>query len=158
MAGVLTKEQRHKNMQHMRAKDTMPEVVLRKALWHKGYRYRKNYKKLPGKPDIVLTKQHICIFVDSEFFHGKYFESGYQSNKYGSLKEQLEHSDNSEFWLNKIQRNMERDRKVDVELHGLGWSVLRFWSKDVLQKTEECILALEELIQDSGKSDLYLMD
>lgn len=87
---VLTKEQRHKNMQHIRSKNTKPEVLLRKALWRKGYRYRKNYKQLPGKPDIVFTKYRICIFVDSEFFHGKNFESGYKSNKYSSLKDQLE--------------------------------------------------------------------
>ena len=71
---ILTKEQRRKNMQHIRSRDTKPEVVLRKALWHKGYRYRKNYKDLPGKPDIVFTKQKVCVFVDSEFFHGKDFE------------------------------------------------------------------------------------
>lgn len=98
MADVLTTEQRKKNMQRIRSKDTKPEVVLRKALWHKGYRYRKNYKALPGKPDIVLTKQKICIFIDSEFFHGKDFESGYKSKKYSSLREQLEHSEHSEFW------------------------------------------------------------
>lgn len=144
MADVLTTEQRKKNMQRIRSKDTKPEVVLRKALWHKGYRYRKNYKDLPGKPDIVFTKQKVCVFVDSEFFHGKDFESGYKSRKYSSLREQLENSNHSEFWMSKIQRNMERDREVDAELHGLGWSVLRFWSKDVLRKTEDCIDAIEE--------------
>lgn len=146
MADVLTKEQSHKNMQHIRSKDTKPEVLLRKALWNKGYRYRKNYKGLPGKPDIVLIKQRICIFVDSEFFHGKGFESGYESNKYNSLREQLEHSNNAEFWLNKIQRNMQRDREVDAELHGLGWTVLRFWSKEVIKHTEECAQVVTDQI------------
>ncbi len=146
MPDVLTKEQRHRNMQHIRSKDTKPEVVLRKALWHKGYRYKKNYKDLPGKPDIVLTKQRICIFVDSEFFHGKGFESEYESKKYKSLREQLTHGNNSEFWLKKIQKNMDRDREVDAELKGLGWTVLRFWSKDAIRKTEECIQVIEEYI------------
>ena len=146
MADVLTKEQRHKNMQNIRAKDTKAEIALRKALWHKGYRYRKNYKKLPGKPDIVLTKQKICIFIDSEFFHGKGFVSGYESKKYESLKEQLENSNHSEFWLGKIQRNIERDREVDAELHGLGWHVIRFWSKEALRKSDECVRAVEEII------------
>ena len=146
MADVLTKEQRRKNMQRVKGKDTKPEIILRKALWHKGYRYRKNYKLLPGKPDIVLTKQRLCIFVDGEFFHGKGFESNYKSTKYSSLKEQLEHSNNSEFWLKKIQRNMERDREVDAELRALGWEVLRFWSKDVIKHTEECISTIEEHI------------
>ncbi len=143
---VLTREQRHKNMQNIRGKDTRPEVVLRKALWHQGYRYRKNYKQLPGRPDIVLTKQRICIFVDSEFFHGKGFETGYESNKYQSLREQLEHGNNSDFWMKKIQRNMERDREVDAELRALGWYTLRFWSKDVLKHTDECLSAVEELL------------
>lgn len=146
MADVLTKEQRHKNMQRIRGKDTKAEIVLRKALWHKGYRYRKNYKLLPGKPDIVLTKHKLCIFIDSEFFHGKGFESDYKSTKYNSLREQLESSNNSEFWLKKIQRNMERDREVDAELHGLGWNVLRFWSKEVLKNTDECVRLIEETL------------
>lgn len=146
MTDVLTKEQRHKNMQHIRSENTKPEVLLRKALWRKGYRYRKNYKQLPGKPDIVLTKYRICIFVDSEFFHGKNFESGYKSNKYSSLKDQLEHSNNAEFWLNKIQGNIERDRKIEAELHGKGWFVLRFWSKDILYWTDECVRTIDELI------------
>jgi len=72
-------------------------VVLRKALWHRGYRYRKNYEKLPGKPDIVLTKYKIAIFCDGEFFHGKDWEV--------SLKPQLERGNNSEFWVKKITRN-----------------------------------------------------
>ena len=70
MADVLTKEQRHKNMKNIHGKDTKIEVILRKALWSKGYRYRKNYKKLPGSPDIALTKYKIAIFCDGEFFHG----------------------------------------------------------------------------------------
>lgn len=154
MADVLTREQRHKNMQHIRSKDTKPEVVLRKALWKKGYRYRNNYKDLPGKPDIVLTKQHICIFVDSEFFHGKGFESGYESNKYSSLREQLENSNNSEFWLNKIQQNMERDLEIDKKLQGLGWSVVHFWSKDVIRLTEECVRTIDEIVFDIETRDM----
>ena len=90
---VLTKEQRRRNMQHIRANDTKIEVMLRKALWEKGYRYRKNYKCLPGKPDIVLTKYKIAIFCDGEFFHGKDWEV---------LKPRLEKSNNSEFWIRKI--------------------------------------------------------
>lgn len=75
MADVLTKEQRRKNMQHIKAKDTQIEIILRKALWKKGYRYRKNYNKLPGNPDIVLTKYKIAIFCDGEFFSWKGFGS-----------------------------------------------------------------------------------
>lgn len=85
---VLTPEQRRKNMQHIKSKDTAIEITLRKALWKKGYRYRKNYKKLPGKPDIVLTKYKIAIFCDSEFFHGKDWEI---------KRPKLLKSDNSEY-------------------------------------------------------------
>ena len=81
MADVLTPEQRRKNMQHIRSNDTKIEVLLRRALWEKGYRYRKNYKKLPGKPDIALTKYKIAIFCDGEFFHGK--GSGIFQYQYG---------------------------------------------------------------------------
>lgn len=88
MADVLTKEQRHKNMKNIRSKDTAIEIRLRKALWQKGYRYRKNYKELPGCPDIVLTKYKIAIFCDGEFFHGKDWEV---------LKPHLEQSNNSQF-------------------------------------------------------------
>ena len=111
MADVLTKEQRRKNMQHIRANDTKIEVRLRKALWEKGYRYRKNYKALPGKPDIALTKCKIAIFCDGEFFHRKDWEI---------LKPRLEKSNNSEFWINKISRNRQRDDEVNKKLLFMG--------------------------------------
>ena len=101
MMDVLTPEQRRKNMQHIKSKDTTIEVALRRALWKKGYRYRKNYKKLPGKPDIVLTKYKIAIFCDSEFFHGKDWKI---------KKSKLLNSKNSEYWISKIEKNMKRDR------------------------------------------------
>lgn len=94
-------------MQHIKAKDTKIEVILRKALWQRGYRYRKNYKDLPGKPDIVLTKYKIAIFCDGEFFHG---------NDWEVLKIKLENSNNSEFWISKISRNRKRDNEVNKEL------------------------------------------
>ena len=94
MLDNLTKEQRNKNMKNFCAKDTAIEVILRKALWAKGYHYGKNYKELPGKPDIVLTKYKIAIFCDGEFFHGK---------DRGVLKPRLEKGDNSEYWITKFQ-------------------------------------------------------
>lgn len=146
MADVLTKTQRRKNMQHIRSRDTKPEIVLRKALWHRGYRYRKNWKALPGSPDIVLPQYHLCIFVDSEFFHGKGFYGDYDSKKYSSLEEQLRHSSHPDFWLNKIQGNMRHDNIVDAELTGLGWQILRFWSHDVMNHTEMCLQTIEEAV------------
>lgn len=137
MADVLTKEQRHKNMKNIRSKDTAIEIRLRKALWQKGYRYRKNYKELPGCPDIVLTKYKIAIFCDGEFFHGKDWEV---------LKPHLEQSNNSQFWINKISRNIERDDEVNKKLLFLGWTVIRFWGKDIKKKTDECVKVVEEEI------------
>lgn len=134
---VLTKEQRRKNMQHIRSKNTKIEVMLRKALWKKGYRYRKNYDKLPGKPDIVLTKYKIAIFCDGEFFHGKDWEV---------LKPRLGKSNNSEFWINKITRNRERDDEINKRLLFEGWTVIRFWGEDIKKRTDECVKVVEEAI------------
>ena len=130
MPDVLTPEQRKKNMQHIRSKDTAIELKLRKALWERGYRYRKNYKDLPGKPDIVLTKYKIVIFCDGEFFHGKDWEV---------LKPKLENSNNGEFWIKKISRNIERDNEVDKELLFLGWTVIRFWGDEIKKDPNMCV-------------------
>lgn len=140
----LTKEQRHKNMKNIKSKDTSIENKLRKALWEKGYRYRKNYKNLPGKPDIVLTKYKIAIFCDGEFFHGKDWEI---------LKPRLETGDNSAYWVKKIARNIERDDEVDKQLLFLGWTVIRFWGKDIKKNVDECIKVIEECIWDKKLED-----
>ncbi len=133
----LTKEQRHKNMKNIRSKDTSIELKLRKELWRRGYRYRKNYTELPGKPDIVLTKYKIAIFCDSEFFHGKDWEV---------LKPQLEKGKNADFWIEKISKNQQHDDDINKQLQFLGWTVIRFWGKDIMKKTDECIQVIEENI------------
>ncbi|MEY8411621.1 very short patch repair endonuclease [Lachnospiraceae bacterium 62-26] len=135
----LTKAQRHKNMKHIKSSNTKIEVLLRQELWRRGYRYRKNYKGLPGKPDIVLTKYKIAIFCDSEFFHGKDWEV---------LKPRLEKGDNSQYWINKIARNRERDEEVNKKLLFMGWTVIRFWGRDIKKNTDECIKMVEEIIFD----------
>lgn len=135
----LSKEQRHKNMQNIKSKNTSIELLLRKALWHKGYRYRKNYKELPGTPDIVLTQHKIAIFCDGEFFHGKDWEV---------LRPRIESGDNSKYWLKKISRNMERDSEIDKQLLFLGWTVIRFWGKDIKKDVDGCIKVIEECIWD----------
>ena len=132
--------ERSENMRRIRSKNTKIEIALRKALWHKGYRYRKNYEALPGKPDIVLTKQKIAIFCDSEFFHGKDWEI---------LKPQLKHGKNGEFWIKKISRNRERDDEGNKQLLFLGWTVIRFWGKDIIKNTDECVKVVEEVIFDN---------
>ena len=130
----------HKIMSSVHSKDTNIEIRLRKELWHRGYRYRKNYKGLPGKPDIVLTKYKIAIFCDSEFWHGKDWEV---------LKPKLQRGNNPEFWVKKIERNIERDDEINKRLLFLGWTVIRFWGKDILHDTEECIKVIEEVIFDN---------
>lgn len=136
----LTPNQRHKNMSHIKNKDTKIECKLRKALWEKGYRYRKNYAALPGKPDIVLTKYKIAIFCDGEFFHGKDWEV---------LKPRLESSNNSEYWIKKIDRNRKRDEEINMQLLFMGWTVIRFWGKDIQKDIEGCIKVIEETIFDN---------
>ena len=127
-------------MKNIHGKDTKIEVILRKALWNKGYRYRKNYKKLPGSPDIVLTKYKIAIFCDGEFFHGKDWDT---------LKKRLEKSNNSEYWISKISRNKERDDEINKKLDFEGWTVIRFWGEDIKKHTDECVKVVEETIFDS---------
>ena len=142
----LTKEQRHKNMKNIKNKDTKIELILRKALWNKGYRYRKNYSFLPGKPDIVITKYRIAIFCDGEFFHGK---------EWSLQKKRLKNSSNGEYWINKISKNIQRDDKIDKELYALGWTVIRFWGKDILKHTDECVKYIEEVIFDLNIENNY---
>lgn len=147
----LKAEQRRKNMQRIRSKDTSIELILRKALWHHGIRYRKNYKLLPGSPDIAITKYRIAIFCDSEFFHGK---------DWNRLKMRLQNGSNSNYWIKKITRNMERDSENDKALMFREWTVLRFWGEDIKKNTEECVQAIIEAIFASKMSlntiDMYL--
>ena len=133
----LSEKQRNNAMSHIRSIDTTIEIKLRKALWKKGYRYRKNYALLPGKPDIAITKYRIAIFCDSDFFHGK---------DWVALKERLSNGKNPEYWLPKIQRNMKRDSTVDNELERLGWQVLRFWGSEINNNLEKCIGEIESAI------------
>lgn len=132
-------ERSHKNMSRIRGKDTSIEMALRKALWAKGYRFRKNCNKLPGKPDVALTRYKIAVFCDSEFFHGKDWDS---------LRTKLERGKNPDYWIKKIERNMERDKEKDAMLRAEGWTVIHFWGKDILNDTEGCIKTIEETIFD----------
>ena len=137
MADVLTPEQRRKNMQHIKSKDTKIELMLRRALWKKGYRYRKNYNDLPGKPDIVLPKYKIAIFCDGEFFHGKDWEI---------LEPKLKKSNNSDMWIKKISNNRKRDEEINKQILFLGWTVIRFWGNEINTNLDECVKIVEETI------------
>lgn len=133
-------EKSHKTMSRIRGKDTKPELLLRKYLWRQGVRYRKNYSCLPGRPDIVITKHKVAIFCDSEFFHGKNWEI---------QRKRIEAGANSDYWINKIERNMERDKRNDEYLKKHGWIVLHFWSKEIEHDVEGCyfkiLAAIHEL-------------
>lgn len=124
-------------MQSIRSKDTKIEMILRKALWQRGIRYRKNYSKIPGKPDVAITKYKIAVFCDSEFFHGKDWEQ---------LRPRLLKGDNGEFWVKKISRNRDHDYEISNELKNMGWKVIRFWGKEIKKNTDECVKVVEEAI------------
>lgn len=140
MTDFLTPEQRRKNMRNIHSRDTSIELRLRKALWHKGYRYRKNYKSIPGSPDIAITKYRIAIFCDSEFFHGKDWEN---------QRKRLSEGTRGEFWINKIQKNMARDERVNLALESMGWKVIRFWGKEINKNLDNCIAEIEDAIIES---------
>lgn len=138
----MTPEQRKRNMQHIPSKNTRAELLLRKALWHKGLRYRKNVKWLPGKPDIVLTKHKITIFVDGDFWHARgHFER--PGEQIGT---------NKEFWCKKLTANVERDRFVNDALLEQGWLVLRFWESDVKKNLEKCVDEVLEYIYGNNRN------
>lgn len=105
-----------------RKSDSQCERLLRQALWAAGYRYRKNVAGLPGHPDVVFLRARVAVFVDGDFWHGRDWES---------RREKLRTGSNPDYWLAKIQRNMERDRETNSRLKGLGWTVLRFWESEI---------------------------
>ena len=117
-----------KRMANVSLKGGKAETILAKALWHRGYRYRKNYRKIPGSPDIAFTKYKIAVFIDGEFWHGFDWES---------RKEKL--NQNRDYWIAKIEENMARDMKIARQLDELGWQMIRFWEKEVLTNIEECV-------------------
>lgn len=137
----LTPEQRRKNMQAIKSKDTSIELRLRKALWQEGIRYRKNYKKLPGKPDIAITKYRIAVFCDSDFWHGYDWENRNQRIK-----------SNRDYWIPKIERNMERDKEITEALQRDGWTVLRFWEWQIRKHLDACIASVLAAVQEKQSS------
>ncbi len=115
-------------MKRIKGKATKPERELARALWAKGVRYRKNYSKLPGKPDIAITKSKVAIFIDGEFWHGYRWEEKKQRIKA-----------NREYWIQKIERNIRRDQENTKILEENGWVVIRIWEQDIRKRLEECI-------------------
>ena len=142
-----TDEKTSKRMSQVKLKKGKAETVLAKNLWHKGFRYHFNDKKLPGSPDIAILKYHIAIFVDGEFWHGYDWK-----NKKPKLKR------NRDYWIEKIEENITRDRKVDIDLKNMGWVPLHFWSKEVTSDTEKTAQSIEELARDIRLEKYYEQD
>ena len=129
----LSPQQRHNNMASIRSKDTKPEMIVRRGLWKRGFRYRLNHKRLPGHPDLVLRKYRTCIFVNGCFWHGHLVD----------LKV-FENSDcckipktNRDFWVAKIRRNQERDTRVQHELAAMGWHSITIWECELKPNIQE---------------------
>lgn len=116
-------------MSRIKSIDTKPEIKFRKALWNLGFRYRKNYKKLPGCPDIVFVSKKIAIFIDGDFWHGRNWRS--KKNKI---------QNNRSYWIRKIENNMKRDKKNNRALKKLGWTVFRYWESDVINNINFCLV------------------
>ena len=131
-----TQEQIHYNMQRVKSKDSEIEKILRNALWNKGYRYRKNVKDVFGHPDIVFKSKKVAIFCDSAFWHGYDWE-----RKKNEIKTR------QDFWIPKIERNMQRDKEVNMKLSEEGWTVLRFWGTEIKKQTENCVKEIEKCIK-----------
>ena len=139
----LSAEQRHKNMASIHSKDTKPELIVRRGLWKRGFRYRLNHKRLPGHPDLVLRKYRTCIFVNGCFWHG------HEGCKYYTVPKT-----NTEFWVNKVKRNKERDNKVQHQLASMGWHSITIWECELKAAKRES--TLESLAFTLNK--IYLQD
>ena len=126
-SGFYTTKSRSKQMSKIRGKGTKPEIKFRKALWAKGFRYRVNYKNLIGKPDIVFKKYRIVIFIDGEFWHGFNWKEKREKIK-----------TNRDFWIPKIERNIQRDEEVNSTLERMGYKIFRFWEHELKTDFESC--------------------
>ena len=124
------------NMAMIKNKNTKPEILLRKELWHRGLRYRKNCKLVYGKPYLVYLRKQIAIFIDGGFWHGYDF---------GNVKDRLK--SNKKFWINKIERNMERDFEITQFLIEQGWVVLRFWDFEIENDLKTCADKIERTVK-----------
>ena len=132
-----TKEQISYNMSRVKNKDSAIELALRKELWSRGIRYRKNVTSVFGKPDIVFIGKKIAVFCDSEFWHGYDWE-----NRKSDIKS------HQEFWIPKIERTIQRDREVNQHLQEQGWTVLRFWGKDIKRDPAVCADLIEKVLKE----------
>ncbi len=137
-SGFYTTKQRSELMGKIKSQNTKPELKLKKALWNLGFRYRKNLKTLPGSPDIVFTKYKLAIFVDGEFWHG-----------YNWTEKKNKIKTNRDFWIPKIERNIQRDTQSIQLLADAGWYVIRFWEHELKKDLEGCLNRVISYLQES---------
>lgn len=130
-----TPEQTSRIMKRIKSKDSEIEKTLRKELWNRGIRYRKNVKDVYGKPDIAFKGKKVAVFCDSEFWHGFEWE-----------RRKQDFNSNKNYWIPKIERNMKRDIEVNNQLQKEGWIVLRFWEKDIMNATQACADKIEKVL------------
>lgn len=133
----LTLEQRHRNMQAVKNKNSDIELALRKELWRRGIRYRKNVKSVFGHPDLAFIGKKVAVFCDSEFWHGYDWD-----NRKNDIKTRRE------FWIPKIERNIQQDIEVTEELERQGWAVLRFWGKEIKKETVRCADIIQQTLEE----------
>lgn len=126
--GFITSKKRSGIMKKIKSKDTKPEIMLRRELWKRGYRYRKNFSELPGKPDIVFIKKKVVVFIDGDFWHGYNWEE--------KKKKIL---NNKEYWVKKIEKNIERDKENTKKLSNMGYKVIRFWEHEIKTNINKCV-------------------
>lgn len=136
--GFYTTEKRSKVMSRIKGKNTKAELILRKSLWSRGVRYRKNMKKLPGTPDLIISKYKLVIFIDGEFWHGYNWKEA--RNKIKS---------NREYWIPKIERNMQRDKATNEFYADKGWRVIRFWEKEIVKDLDDCVNRVLDYLEES---------
>jgi DNA mismatch endonuclease (patch repair protein) len=125
-AGFYTTKQRSKTMSKIRGKNSKPELLLRKALWAKNIRFRIHRRDLPGRPDLIIDKYRLAIFVDGDFWHGYQWDIRKPKTNQG-------------FWIPKIERNMQRDREVNDQLNLMGYTVMRFWENEIKDNLQACV-------------------
>lgn len=140
----LTHEQRSKIMQSIKGKNTNIELALRKVLWEKGLRYRKNDATVFGKPDFCFKGLKIAVFCDSEFWHGKDWD-----------EKKLKLKSNLEFWNAKIERNIQRDKEVTQKLEQEGWQVIRFWGEEINHDIDNCTNIIIKAVTEAKRKNKH---
>ena len=158
---TLSRQQRHNNMSAIRSKDTKPEMIVRRGLWKRGFRYRLNHRGLPGHPDLVLRKYRTCVFVNGCFWHGHNVALPRMSDGRCKMDDVIVDSEccriphtNREFWVNKIRRNKERDKEEQRKLAEMGWHCITIWECELKpSKREETLESLAFTL-----NHIYLQD